>query len=104
MVALIILALLSAGTFDTNNVMEFIWTPALGNVDHYDVYVSLDGGDFNLISSSTTCSIAFYQSQVGSQVVVKVQAVDALGSTGPMSEVSDPVWRVSKPIRQLRSG
>lgn len=96
MIAIALFALLVGvnGTLDDDNVVVCYWARASGNVDHYDVYVSLDGGTFGKVGSSTTCGMAFYQPQVGSQVVVRVQAVDELGDTGPMSKASEPVWRV----------
>lgn len=109
MIALILVALLSTGTFDDDGVLEFFWDAATGNVHHYDVYVSINDGDFSLdgntVSLPTAESLYILKTfiAIGSQVVVKVQAVDSLGGTGPMSEASDPVWRVSKAGRQPRS-
>jgi len=102
-VIVVVLALLSAGVFDTNNVMIFYWSAASGNVDHYDVYVSADGGDLYKVGSSTSYAMAFYYPVIGSQVVVRVRAVDNLGDPGPMSVASDPVWRVSRSMRGPRS-
>ena len=79
-----------AEDYNDDNELKFIWTPASGNVDHYDVYVSTDGSDYVLVGSTAETSYTV-EGEDGHTYKIKVQAVDAEGNVGPMSEESDPV-------------
>jgi len=79
-----------ADDYDDDTELKFIWTAASGNVDHYDVYVSIDGNAYVLVGS-TTETFYIVEGEDGHTYRVKVQAVDAAGNVGPMSEESDPV-------------
>jgi fibronectin type 3 domain-containing protein len=79
-----------ADDYDDDTELKFIWTPASGDVDHYDVYVSTDGSDYVLVGS-TTETFYIVEGEDGHTYRVKVEAVDAAGNVGPMSDESDPV-------------
>jgi hypothetical protein len=79
-----------AVTYAYDSPLSFRWDDASGPVDHYNVYVSLDGGPFELMDEVGTGTC-----QVGAQdqrtYVVQVEAEDAQGNVGPMSDPSDQV-------------
>ncbi len=85
-------------TADDDTALEFYWTAATGNVHHYSVYLSTDRGDYSVAGTTlaTPTSENPYVlpivAQDGRQYQVKVEAEDADGMTGPMSEPSDVVW------------
>ena len=79
-----------AVTYDNDTSLEFTWTAASGDVDHYNVYVSTDEGDYVLVG--TTSETAYTVTGLnGATYKVRVEAVDAAGNIGPMSDESDPV-------------
>ena len=84
-------------TYDDDTSLHYYWSGATGSVDHYDVYVSIDGGASAKVGSvavSPTADNPYLLPIVaihGSTYVVTVQAVDITGNTGPMSEPSSPV-------------
>lgn len=86
-------------TVDDDETLEFFWNPASGNVDHYDVYFSVNGGEFEFVGSVSDCPTedALYALPIvagpGDFHVITVQAVGAAGSVGQMSESCIPVWR-----------
>jgi len=88
----------SMGT-DDDKLLEFYWDAASGNVHHYNVYLSIDGGDYALVGQTSTSDAptqsAPYalpiQAINGKIYRIKVEAEDASGITGPMSEPSEPV-------------
>lgn len=84
------------GTLDDDPYLDFTWEPASGNVDHYAVYVSINDGEFALVGTTRIPSIVYTHEPVGDKIILQVQAVDAEGPTGPMSEPSEPVWRVAQ--------
>lgn len=77
---------------DCNGTMplKFVWTAASGDVDHYNVYVSTDGGGYKLegITYEPTYTITGAN---GHSYKMQVEASDAAGNVGPMSEESDIV-------------
>ena len=70
--------------------LKFVWTAASGDVDHYNVYVSTDGGGYKLegITYEPTYTITGAN---GHSYKMQVEASDAAGNVGPMSEESDIV-------------
>lgn len=86
-------------TDDDDTTLEFYWDAASGKVDHYNVYLSVDGGEYSLIGSAATSAAPTAENpyvvsdvEDGKKYQLKVEAEDATGATGPMSEMSDPVW------------
>jgi len=80
----------SAVDYDNDTELKFTWTAASGNVDHYNVYVSTDGGEYALTGTTSETSYIVTGSD-GLTYKIKVEAVDAAGNVGPMSEESDSV-------------
>lgn len=79
-----------AANYDNDTEVKFIWTAASGDVNHYNVYVSSDGGECVLTGSTFETSY-IVKGEDGHTYKVKVEAVDAAGNVGPISEESDPV-------------
>ena len=79
-----------AETYDDDTSLDFIWEVALGDVDHYNVYVSIDGGEYDLVGTTSETAYTVTGSD-GHIYRVKVEAVDAAGNVGLMSEESDLV-------------
>jgi hypothetical protein len=95
-------------TYDDDTTIEFYWEAASGNVDHYDVHVSVyrKYHDPNSLLNTTTYtgpSAAPTQGnpyalpsgvnvEDGKGYRLKVNAVGPGGEEGPMSEESDIVW------------
>lgn len=99
LIAMILVSSLLAaqGTYDDDDILDFYWTPATGNVDHYRVYASINDRAFFLAGRTPTPSISLRLDrplQYGDKIVVMVQAFDAVGGSGDPSPVSLPVWRV----------
>ncbi len=85
-------------TVDDDASLEFYWTAATGNVDHYNVYLSTNERDYLPVG---TTPIAPTQenpyavpisAEDGKKYRLKVEAEDASNNTGPMSDPSDLVW------------
>lgn len=76
--------------YDDDTKLSFIWEAASGGVDHYNTYVSTDFLKYVLVGNT---SEPFYtvEGLYGHTYKVKVEAVDAAGNVGPMSEESDVV-------------
>ena len=103
----LIIVILFLGLFITNNTfcnltdddvtLEFYWEPGPGPVVGYNVYLSTNGESFILISNTflTPTIDAPYAIPItavdGSSYSIKVEAFDANGVVGPMSEPSDSV-------------
>lgn len=70
--------------------LSFTWTPSTGSVAHYNVYVSVNGGLFNLFAevSTNTCRV---DAQDGRRYVIQVDAEDAQGNRSSMSDRSEEV-------------
>jgi len=79
-----------AETYDDDTSLDFIWEAASGDVDHYNVYVSIDGGEYDLVGTTSETAYTVTGSD-GHIYRVKVEAVDAAGNVGLMSEESDLV-------------
>jgi hypothetical protein len=79
-----------AATYAYDSPLTFAWTDASGPVDHYNVYLSVDGAPFGLLEEVTnnTCQV---DAEEGRTYVLQVEAEDALGQVGPMSDPSDDV-------------
>jgi len=83
--------------YDDDTDLDFIWTPATGNPDHYNVYLSVDGGEYKLVG--TTKETSYRVNGEDDHIYrLRVQAVDSSGNVGPMSDESDPVL-VALPVQ-----
>lgn len=92
-------------TVDDDTELEFYWTPAKGNVEHYNVYLAKydkfeDEKVYTLIGK-TKDNIAPTEENTyavpitaedGKKYELKVQAETSEGITGPMSETSIAIW------------
>lgn len=96
-ISFIVIAIAYTLTYDDDTTLEFYWTPATGDVDHYDVYVSTNGWEYVMVGNTTDVPTVTNPyplplvAEHGSTYTVKVQAVDSHGNTGLMSEPSEPV-------------
>lgn len=70
--------------------LSFVWGDASGTVDHYNVYVSIDGQPFELLEQADGCACEL-PAEDGRTYVLQVEAEDASGRVGPMSDPSDQV-------------
>jgi len=70
--------------------LSFHWGDASGTVDHYNVYVSVDGQPFELHEQAEACSCVL-AAEDGRTYVLQVEAEDSDGRVGPMSDPSDQV-------------
>lgn len=70
--------------------LTFAWTASTGSVDHYNVYVSVDGGAFRQVSEVRQSSYRL-DALDGRRYVVEVDAEDGHGNRSPMSDPSDGV-------------
>jgi len=83
--------------YDDDTVLEFYWEAASGNVDHYNVYLYVDGSKYQEEWTTTTAPtleepyVVPIVAEDGETYQFQVQAEDANGTTGPMSEMSDSV-------------
>lgn len=86
-----------AASYDDDTTLHFYWTAATGNVHHYNVYLYIDGVLHPEVWTITTAPSAVNPyavpivAEVGQLYQLQVQAEDANGVTGPMSELSDLV-------------
>jgi len=84
-------------TIDDDNVLEFYWGAATGEIDHYNVYLSTNGSNYVLVGTTPTAPTQStpYTVPVSASdskiYQLKVEAADASGNVGHMSEPSDPV-------------
>ena len=79
-----------AVTYAHHSPLSFGWDGASGAVNHYNVYISVDGEPFELLEASSTCTSQVHVED-GRTYRVQVEAEDALGRVGPMSDPSDQV-------------
>lgn len=85
-------------TDDDDTTLEFYWDAASGSVAHYNVYLYIDGEQHTETWTTATPPSADVPYVVpivaedGRMYQLQVQAEDANNETGPMSELSDPVW------------
>ena len=86
-----------SATYDNDTSLDFSWEAASGDVDHYNVYVyvSVDGDEYVLDSDKGGVTFETEYSvencSDGHSYKIAVEAVDAAGNVGPMSDESDPV-------------
>ena len=78
-----------AADYDNDTLLDFTWEAADGNVDHYNIYVSTDD-EYVLVGTTSETAYTVTGSD-GHTYKIKVEAVDAAGNIGPMSEESEPV-------------
>ncbi|MCZ6680979.1 MAG: dockerin type I domain-containing protein [Candidatus Poribacteria bacterium] len=83
----------TADEYDHDTTLNYIWEPASGPVHHYNIYVSVDGGEFELVGTTVdaTPEYALTDAKDRSTYRLQVQAVDAAGNVGPLSDPSDPI-------------
>ena len=79
-----------AVTYANQSPLSFQWGDASGTVDHYNVYVSVDGQPFELLEQADACTCQL-AAEDGRNYVLQVEAEDAGGRVGPMSDLSDQV-------------
>ncbi|MCH8294679.1 fibronectin type III domain-containing protein [Candidatus Poribacteria bacterium] len=79
--------------YDNDSSLDYFWTSASGPVDHYNIYVSVNGGNFVLfdITEDATPVYTLEGAENTFTYQITVQAADAFGNTGPQSDPSDPV-------------
>jgi len=82
-----------ADLYDNDGSLDYTWEAGSGLVDHYNIYVSLNDGGFELFDTTADATSAYTLEDAvdGGIYRLKVQAVDAFGNTSPKSESSDPV-------------
>ena len=82
-------------TYDNDTELGFYWEPAKGNVDHYNVYASIDNGPpipAEATSVVPTRRDPYHIAGEASRIYrLQVEAEDKQGNTGPKSDWSDPV-------------
>lgn len=78
---------------DKTSFLFYTWTPAPGVVDHYNVYVSVNGGPFEMVGRTLDSTPAYTLENVQEGVTyrLRIQAVDTYGNIGALSEVSAPI-------------
>ena len=95
---LLIVLLLPPGTSDSlaaqyvhASPIRLTWDAASGSVDHYNVYVSLNGQAFVEVAevTDTLCQLDV---EDGNQYVVQVDAENAGGDTSPKSDSSEAIF------------
>jgi hypothetical protein len=79
-----------AQTYVHESQLSFTWDPASGDVDHYNVYLSVEDGPYALLSEAITNSCQF-NGEDGKGYVVQVEAEDGRGSVGPISDPSEEI-------------
>jgi flagellar hook assembly protein FlgD len=89
-ILLFICVIANADRYDDDTTLDYSWEPASGSVSYYNVYVSIDGGAFEMVDITDTSSYTLTGAKVGATYRLKVQAVDAAENTGPFSDESDP--------------
>jgi hypothetical protein len=83
-------------TYDDDKLLEFYWTPATGNVVHYNVYLSINVADYTLVGTTPNAPTLEnpypvpVTAQYGYNYRLKVEAEDAMGNV-VASEPSDIV-------------
>jgi len=84
-------------TYDDDTSLEFYWAPATGNVDHYNVYLSINGANYTQVGTTPAAPTQAtpypvpVTSEDGHNYQLKVAALDATGAIGPESDPSDLV-------------
>ena len=79
-----------AATYTNHSQLSFEWSEASGSVDHYNVYVSVNGQPFELLEQAgeSACRL---DAEDASTYVLQVEAENAAGRVGPMSDPSEPI-------------
>jgi len=77
-------------TYDDDTDLDFRWKASEGNVHHYNVYVSIDGGEFARVGTTDTNSYVL-KGAFGHSYRLKVEPVGTDRSVGPISPPSDVV-------------
>jgi Viral BACON domain len=78
---------------------RFVWTAATGPVANYVVYVARNGAAFPTLPTQTVSTTeATVTGAYGDSIQVQVAARDAVGTVGPMSQVSDVVRFVAPAV------
>ena len=88
---------LNADNLHNTPLLQYTWTPASGPVDHYKVFISFNSSAFTLAGQTPNATPSYTLTVGNGMYRAQVQAVDAAGRTGPLSDVSDPVT-VSLPV------
>jgi hypothetical protein len=70
--------------------LSFTWDPASGDVDHYNVYRSVEDQPYSLLAEMTTNSCQF-DGEDGKSYALQVEAEDGQGNTGPISDPSEKI-------------
>jgi|GEM_PF-3148732 len=98
-------------TYDDDEQLHFYWSPASGNVHHYKVFLYIDGIKYPEEWTTTTVPteedpyLVPIDAEPGKAYQLQVQAVAADGiTTGPMSELSDPVKVLERQELYLHKG
>ena len=76
--------------YSSKTAMKFVWDEAFGYPEFYNVYVSVNGGEYDLIGTTPTTSYTI-EGEDGYYYKIKVQAADSDGNVGPMSDESEVV-------------
>ena len=90
LVLLFIIANAEAVDYDNDNEIDFIWQTPDGEFDHYKVYVSVNGSNYDFVASTTSNTYTVNGSN-GYSYRLKVSAVSSEGIEGPFSPESDTV-------------
>ena len=83
--------------YDSDTQLDFKWSEASGNPNHYNVYVCMDelvdnnGEKIYRFEGPTEKNSYTVMGEAGHSYRIKVEAVDAAGNVGPISEESDLV-------------
>jgi len=77
--------------YDDDTELDFVWTPPQGSFAYYNVYVSVDGGDYQLEPEHPSAEACAVSGQDGHTYQIKVAAATSEGVEGPFSPESDPV-------------
>lgn len=80
----------STTTYDDDTNLDFFWEASAGDVHHYNVYVSVDEGEFVRVGTSNTNSYVL-KGEFGHSYRLKVEPVGIDKSVGPISPPSDIV-------------
>lgn len=77
-----------ASVYVHHSPLSFAWDSSTGTVDHYNVYLSVDGQAYEKISEVTepACQVDV---EDGGRYLLQVDAEDAYGNRGPMSDPSE---------------
>ena len=84
--------------YDNDKELEFSWQSATDNikVDHYEVHLSEDGGEYKLQESVEEENYTA-SGEDGKEYKLKVVAVDSAGNGGPATESEEIVCDMSEP-------